>query len=192
MGLHRSLLIGLFSLLASTGASATPVDQDDQGAVSDQLKNQYFDAARRGDVEMLNVFIESNYALNVQDPKGYSSLMMAAYHGHLVAVERLVDAGVNPCLQDKLGNTAFMAAIFKGETQIAKRLLDTACNADQRNEAGQTAAMHAALFERTELLQALEDWGADMEAEDAFGNSPARLLSGEIHTAPPDRPDRSR
>lgn len=114
MGLYRSLLIGLLPLLVGTGVYAASVGQDDQGAVSGQLKNQYFDAARRGDVE------------------------------------------------------------------------------NQRNGAGQTAAIHAALFERTELLQALEDRGADMEAEDAFGNSPVRLLSGEIHTAPPDRPDRSR
>jgi len=157
----------------------------DPQALKAQLQDYYFDAARRGDVEMLNTFIESGYSLNTVDDKGYTALILAAYHGQGPAVERLLAAGADACVQDKRGNTALMGAIFKGELRIARRLLGTACNPDQRNGAGQTAAMYAGLFKRVELLDALKARGADLEAEDPLGNSATRLANGEIRTAAP-------
>ena len=148
--------------------------------VQAELQNYYFDAARRGDVPMLDTFIESGYTLNIQDSKGYTALILAAYNGQGEAVEHLLKAGANACVQDKRGNTALMGAIFKGEVQIARRLLATECNPDQRNGAGQTAAMYAGLFKRAELLKDLSRKGADLSAEDPLGNSAARLANGEI------------
>lgn len=154
-------------------------------ALKAQLQDYYFDAARRGDVEMLKTFIESGYSLNTVDDKGYTALILSAYHGHEPAVEQLLAAGADACVQDKRGNTALMGAIFKGELRIARRLLGTACNPDQRNGAGQTAAMYAGLFKRVELLDALKAQGADLNAEDPLGNSATRLANGEIRTAAP-------
>ncbi|CRM08432.1 ankyrin-like protein [Pseudomonas sp. 28 E 9] len=168
-----------FSVLAEQPPS------NDPGALKAQLQDYYFDAARRGDLDMLNTFIESGYALNTQDDKGYTALILAAYHGQSAYVERLLAAGADACVQDKRGNTALMGAIFKGELQIAQRLLDTDCNPDQRNGAGQTAAMYAGLFKRVELLSDLKAKGADLNAEDPIGNSASRLANGEIRTPAP-------
>jgi len=172
------IYIALFTaLLALTAHAESP----DPQAVQAQLQDYYFDAARRGDVDMLNTFIESGYSLNTQDEKGYTALILAAYHGEGAYVDRLLAAGV----QDKRGNTALMGAIFKGELKIAQRLLATDCNPDQRNGAGQTAAMYAGLFKRVELLDELKAKGADLNAEDPIGNSASRLASGEIRTPAP-------
>ncbi|GGL32414.1 hypothetical protein GCM10009091_12880 [Pseudomonas brenneri] len=157
----------------------------DPQALKAQLQDYYFDAARRGDVEMLNTFIEAGYSLSTVDDKGYTALILAAYHGQGPAVERLLAAGADACVQDKRGNTALMGAIFKGELKIAQRLLGADCNPDQRNGAGQTAAMFAGLFQRVELLDALKAKGADLNAEDPVGNSASRLVNGEIRTPAP-------
>lgn len=145
-----------------------------------ELQRYYLDAARRGDVAMLDTFIASHYTLDVQDHKGYTALILAAYNGQTEAVEHLLAAGANACVQDKRGNTALMGAIFKGELTIARRLLAADCNPDQRNGAGQTAAMYAGLFKRVEILKDLSRKGADLTAEDPLGNSAARLATGEI------------
>lgn len=129
------LCISLLTLAWALAAQAQPTDPV---AVKVQLEHYYFDAARRGDVEMLDTFIEAGYSLDTQDEKGYTALILAAYHGQGPAVERLLDAGANACAQDKRGNTALMGAIFKGEVQIARRLLAADCSPDQRNGAGQT------------------------------------------------------
>lgn len=163
---------------------AGPVDQSPE-AVQAQLRDYWFDAARRGDVPMIETFIDSGYALDTRDNKGYTALILAAYHGQAPAVERLLAAGADACAQDQRGNTALMGAIFKGEVQIARRLMGTDCSPDQRNGAGQTAAMYAGLFKRLELLDALKAKGADLNAEDPLGNSAARLASGEIRTPAP-------
>jgi hypothetical protein len=171
----------LMAMLAFVAHAESP----DPVALKAQLQDYYFDAARRGDLDMLNTFIDAGYSLNSQDDKGYTALILAAYHGQGPFVERLLSAGADACVQDKRGNTALMGAIFKGELNIARRLLATACNADQRNGAGQTAAMYAGLFKRLELLDELKAKGADLNAEDPIGNSASRLASGEIRTPAP-------
>ncbi|WP_434628108.1 ankyrin repeat domain-containing protein [Pseudomonas sp. Z1-29] len=169
----------------SVGVLAEQPVPADPAAVREQLQDYYFDAARRGDVPMLDTFIQAGYSLDTRDEKGYTALILAAYHGHAPAVERLLAAGADACAQDKRGNTALMGAIFKGEVQIARRLLSTECSPDQRNGAGQTAAMYAGLFKRDELLDALKARGADLEARDPLGNSAADLAKGEIRMPAP-------
>lgn len=180
-----SLLLSGLSFSVCAEPKANTLMAEDSVALKAQLQNYYFDAARRGDVQMLDSFIEAGYSLGTQDSKGYTALILTAYHGHAAAVERLLTAGADACTQDQRGNTALMGAIFKGEVQIARRLLSVDCNPDQRNGAGQTAAMYAGLFKRVELLDALAAKGADLHAEDPVGNSATRLANGEIRTAAP-------
>lgn len=152
------------------------------------LRDYYFGAARRGDLAMLQEFIAAGYALDTRTEKGYTALILAAYHGRAEAVALLMRAGADPCAEDARGNTALMGAIFKGELAIARTLLDAPCRPDQRNKAGQTAAMYAALFGRRELLDALAGQGADLNAADAAGNTPNSLGRGEFRMPPPPVP----
>lgn len=84
-------------LLASSLAVAA---QPDEAAIKAQLADYFFEAARNGRTDMLATFIEAGYDLDTQDAKGYSALILAAYHGHAEAVDALLAAGANPCLQD--------------------------------------------------------------------------------------------
>ena len=178
----NTLLLCLFSAMASTVALAdTPPAP---AGVAQQLRDHLFDAARAGDTLILSEFIDAGYALNTQDGKGYTALILAAYNGRNAAVQQLLQAGADPCAEDQRGNTALMGAIFKGEVRIARRLLKAHCNPDQRNQAGQTPAMYAALFQRTEILADLKASGADLNAEDAMGNRVDNLLQGEFKNTP--------
>ena len=170
-------LLACTLLLLLGNAYAQPTNQDD---VANTLKRYLFDAARSGDQQMLNEFIQAGFDLNAQDDKGYTALILSAYNGQAKAVEQLLEAGADPCVEDKRGNTALLGAIFKGQVRIAKRLMQAQCNIDQRNHAGQTPAMYAALFQRTEILQALAKQGADHDANDAKGNRVENLARGEF------------
>lgn len=148
--------------------------------VKAQLRSYLFDAARAGHLPMLREFIAAGYDLDTADHKGYTALILAAYHGHAAAVDALLAAGADACAEDARGNTALMGAIFKGEMAIARKLIAADCAPDQRNRAGQTPAMYAALFGRVELLDALSAHGADLRATDAAGNSAESIARGEI------------
>ncbi|MCQ4259697.1 ankyrin repeat domain-containing protein [Stutzerimonas stutzeri] len=182
----KSLFLLAALLLGSGHAFAysepTDVQHDDADQVQSQLRDYFFNAARFGDNEVLQEFIQAGYDLNTADDKGYTALILAAYNGQPDTVERLISAGADACAKDKRGNTALMGAIFKGELRIAKRLLATECDPDQRNNAGQTPAMYAALFQREALLEALRERGADLEATDPMGNRVESLARGEIRT----------
>jgi len=173
------LLLGSGQAIAAPELNAVSSDAEQ---VQIQLRDYFFNAARFGDNEVLDEFIQAGYDLNTADDKGYTALILAAYNGHPGTVERLIAAGADACAQDARGNTALMGAIFKGELRIAKRLLATECDPDQRNHAGQTPAMYAALFQRDALLQALRERGADLEASDPMGNKVESLARGEIRT----------
>ncbi|MGE8279858.1 MAG: ankyrin repeat domain-containing protein [Stenotrophomonas sp.] len=179
MKIFRIAVFVLLGVLSLPGIAAPPIAQN-AAQMRQQLDRYLFDAARAGDVEMLTTFIDSGYDLDRQDAKGYTALILAAYHGHKPAVRQLLAAGADPCREDSRGNTALLGAIFKGEVGIARQLMAAPCTVEHRNHAGQTPAMFAALFQRAEILQALQASGADMDARDAAGNSAQALGRGEF------------
>jgi ankyrin repeat protein len=168
------LLAGFISLIPASNAAT-------EKEIKQQLDDYLWNAAREGNNDVVDTFIEGKYNLNAQNSQGYTAIILAAYHGHRTVVERLLSAGADPCIRDKRGNTALMGAIFKGEVRIARQLLATSCNPDTRNNAGQTAAMYASLFQQNELLAELKAKGADMGATDVNGNSVSSLAEGEIN-----------
>ncbi|WP_035340152.1 MULTISPECIES: ankyrin repeat domain-containing protein [Dickeya] len=162
----------------ATASVAVPVDNEQ--ALQTQLNRYLWDAARSGNNAMIEEFIHAGYNLNTPDEKGYTAVILAAYHGRDDTLALLLANGADPCQQDKRGNSALMGAVFKGELKIAQRLMAAKCNPNLRNHAGQTAAMYASLFQRSEILSALQEKGADMNATDAFGNSVQTLAQGDV------------
>lgn len=175
---HIIVFTALMFLTPLTQAQVSETEQDNQ--VREKINLYLWDAAREGNLQQIKTLIEGKYDLNVADQKGYTAIILAAYHGHDDALAMLIAAGADPCKTDKRGNSALMGAIFKGEIKVARRLIDAKCQPDQRNNAGQTAAMYASLFQRKELLQALTAKGADMHTMDINGNSPATLAEGNF------------
>jgi uncharacterized protein len=158
------------------GTATTSTSSLAEADLRQRLKDYYFGAARRGDVAMLKEFIAARYDLETRDAKGYTALILSAYHGHDPAVRLLIEAGANPCAADQRGNTALMGALFKGELAISRMLMKAACDPNHRNHAGQTPAMYAALFGRVEELKSLALQGADLRMTDNVGNSAESLL----------------
>ena len=145
--------------------------------IRQHLADYLFEAARIGDDNIIREFAASHYDLNVRDEKGYTALILAAYHGHSSTVDLLIKNKADPCAKDNNGNTALMGALFKGELSIARKLATTDCDPDLRNNAGQTAAMYAALFGRLEILQQLKERGANINVKDVKGNSVTSLMA---------------
>lgn len=178
-----TVLIGLVATLIFFSAAVSATDgvtaRDRQ--IQEQINYYLWEAARQGNNQQIGVIIAGKYDLNVADKRGFTAIILAAYHGHDETVKMLIEAGADPCQRDKRGNSALMGAIFKGEIKVARRLINAKCLPDMRNNAGQTAAMYASLFQRQELLQALREKGADMQATDVNGNSVATLAEGKIN-----------
>lgn len=90
----RWIAATIFGLLLTTAQADSQLSAPEQSSDTAQLlRGYFFDAARRGDQVMVKDFIHAGYDLNVRDEKGYTGLILAAYHGQRDVVELLLAAG---------------------------------------------------------------------------------------------------
>ena len=134
-----------------------------------QPEDLLFDAARRGDAAYLKHLLDNGTNINIQNGKGFTPLIVAAYDGHLDATKLLLEAGAYVDVQDVSGNTALMGVSFKGYPEIAQLLIEHGADLDVQNGNNGTALMFATLFGRNNLVKLLLDAGADTSIRDRRG-----------------------
>jgi ankyrin repeat protein len=148
-----------------------------------QAKADYFDAARKGRIDVINALLKAGAPINARDERGYTALILAAYNDQPAMVDFLLAHGADACLGDSKGNTAQMGVAYQGYDEISQRLLAAKCDVNQANGEGQTALMMAALFGRTHQIDLLLSKGADPARHDASGHSAAQLAAAQGNAA---------
>jgi ankyrin repeat protein len=113
-------------------------------------------AARSNDVVLIEALLESgDVRIDAPDSRGYSPLMLAAYCGHLEAVELLLAWGANPNGTDNAGNSILMGAAFKGHAAMVECLLAHGADPTFKNAAGLDARGFALQYGRTNVVPLL-------------------------------------
>ncbi|OFZ28320.1 MAG: hypothetical protein A2622_04250 [Bdellovibrionales bacterium RIFCSPHIGHO2_01_FULL_40_29] len=122
------------------------------------LEDKAFIAARKGDENFFTTLPATTRqeVLALVNSRGYSVLMLAAYHGHTDLVKTFLSWGANPNDTDFGGNSVLMGVCFKGHTNIISLLLSAGANPELKNEKGQTAILFAQMFGRQEALILLQ------------------------------------
>ncbi len=115
------------------------------------VEDPIFEFAKNGNVAGIKKTVNV-VNLDTKDKKGYSPLMLAAYHGHLEAVKLLISLTADIHSRDKNGNSILMAATFNGHVQVVLYLLENGADPDAANYNNQTALV----FARTFKLKAIE------------------------------------
>ena len=113
------------------------------------------DLARNGDAVGLAAMIKDGLAVDAQDAKGNTLLMLASYHGKAETVAMLLKSGATVDLRNDKGQTPLGGVAFKGYVEIATLLLDAGADplADQ---GGSTPADFATLAGKSEILALLQ------------------------------------
>lgn len=141
-----------FALLAQTSVSEKSLDEEYQ-----ELVELFMVAARVGNNEVIDKFIDSGFPINQQNAQSYTALMVAAYNGQRESVKLLLDLGANACIQDKRGHTALMGALIKRELRIAKDLYLAKCSDNITTKSGLNLKEFAAMFGQSKELQQIID-----------------------------------
>jgi hypothetical protein len=112
--------------------------------------------ARKGDTAGLAAMLKDGLAVDAQDAKGNTLLMLAAYHGKTETVAVLLRNRATVDLRNTKGQTPLGGVAFKGYADIATLLLDAGADplADQ---GGQTPVDYATMFGRQEILALLRE-----------------------------------
>jgi ankyrin repeat protein len=119
------------------------------------LPEEAAELARKGDTAGLSALIKGGLAVDAQDAKGNTLLMLAAYHGKAETVAMLLKARATVDLRNAKGQTPLGGVAFKGYVDIATLLLDAGADpvADQ---GGSTPADFATLAGKAEILTLLQ------------------------------------
>lgn len=126
---------------------------------SGDLPESAAELARRGDVDGLRAELARGLGADRRDGKGNTLLMIAAYHGHLAAVQLLLATGATVDLRNAKGQTPLGGAAFKGHVEVARALLDAGAD-PQADQGGSTPADYATMFGRHEILALLKERSA--------------------------------
>jgi ankyrin repeat protein len=104
-------------------------------------------------IDLLEIMVENNVAINLQDDFGMTPLMLAIQLDRIEIAIFLIDHMQDLNQQDFMGNTALMRAVEKGNINLIKLLMSRKVDKNIRNEAKQKAADLAFSDEIVELLK---------------------------------------
>merc|ERR1712078_956762 len=96
------------------------------------------DAARRGDLQRLQEFLQDGKNVNAKDFKGVTPLGNAVGHDQLSMVKVLIDAKANLNEVDSAGNSAVHFAAGYGRVKVLEHLLARGANASKVNQQNMT------------------------------------------------------
>jgi ankyrin repeat protein len=128
--------------------------------VADRIGTGLMIAAWRGDLPMMQVFVEHGADVNRANALGERALMHAAWRGHTEAVKWLLSKGARAAGDPGRWGPLHYAA-FAGHGEIAALLLENGADVNARTPNGSTALMMAVYEGKEDVVKQLLARGAD-------------------------------
>ena len=119
-------------------------------------------AAARGDINIVNAFLDTGMPIDSLRPSdNWSPLMAASLYKKTDVVKLLLEKDATVNLQDKYGKTALMQASAMGAEDIVTLLLTYGADPNLQDRNGRTALMEALSKNQAKIAQILKAAGAD-------------------------------
>ena len=150
---------------------------------NDLETRKLFVAVLNRKIVLINEAIREGADKDAVDIDGYTSLMYAAFHGHMDTVKALLKAGVDKEIVDIKDFTALILASIEGHTDAVKALLRDGANKDVTDKKGWTALMWAAFKGRKDTVKALLKAGVDKTVVGKKGLTALTIATREGHRA---------
>src|SRR5262245_23675936 len=99
------VLIVVAVMLAGAGAYAFWPRAPRKIIARTEAERILLEAARAGELDIVRGLVEAGVSTEARDQKGYTPLILAAYHGHEPTVRALLELKADACAGDRHGNT---------------------------------------------------------------------------------------
>ncbi|MFI6516714.1 ATP-binding protein [Spirillospora sp. NPDC050679] len=120
----------------------------------EEFATRLFDMARNGEHERLVSYVEAGVPADLNNEKGDTLLMLAAYHGQADTVRALAAAGADPERPNDRGQRPLAGAVFKKEPEVVRTLLELGADPWAGDP---SAAETARMFGHTDMLAWFEE-----------------------------------
>lgn len=161
LGAFLVLISGFFAAPLPLAAQPLPVVQD----------NYFIEAARRGDIEIMQNALTSGMRGDRNGVNGLSALHVAAQFGRLLAVETLLQHNPKIDHRSKERQTALGYAVLNGHGPIARVLLQAGADPDRSGANYEPPLVVAARRGDKISVEALLAAGADLSLGDNTGRT---------------------
>lgn len=165
---------GAVKLLMEKGADASATDKDGLTPL--------MNAAENGTVAVVQALVEATDAdyMNLFSKTGFNALIIACAHGHLEAVDYLLNAGADvEAVHDENKVTALMYAAASGHIDVLQLLLKKGADMHALHSNGGTALLEAATGGEAEAMKVLMEAGAKYDFLDLDGVTPLMAVASQ-------------
>ena len=104
---------------------------------------------------MVTWLIEQDAEVNLQNRRGQTALMIAAYAGNVEAVTALLGRGADARIENEWGDTALTQAVFRGDHAIVTQLIKHGADPTHANGRSETPRQLAKRM--VDLVEAMDD-----------------------------------
>ena len=124
-------------------------------------------AAKKGFVDLINLFLSYNIDINQQNNIGRTALHFACKHGHTDVVSLLINAGAEINIKDTYGQLP----VHLSTAEILDLLFINGADINAQDEDGCTPLICASIDNKTNIIQKLISYGCNLNIQDNQGNT---------------------
>lgn len=138
---HRlCVLLSCFLLIGCTNGLQDNVD----GKADVRMEEEFFIAAKTGDLEELEEVLDKGAPIDMQDDQGNTAVMLATMAGHVDVVQWFIDEGANLNVQNDRSDNVLLYAGAEGLLDIVTLAVEAGADTTLTNRYGGTALIPAA------------------------------------------------
>lgn len=138
-------------------------------------RSVFWHAAGKLNADLLNTLLTAGADPTLADQQGYTPLHSAALSGRADNIKVLLNAAIDPAVPTAQGVTALMLSAFVGCVDCLQVLPHERSALDAKDKTGNSALMYALLGKHKATANALISWGANLNAQNASGDTPRKL-----------------
>lgn len=136
------------------------------GPLFTSLGDYLVEACKKGNLNIIQAFVDQHPSLNFTDGNHSTPLIEAAKGASPEAVKLLLALGASPDFNIANGFTPLIEASKQGRVNNARLLLNRGAQVDRVNRSGRTALMGASLRNAENIAELLVARGADVNVKD--------------------------
>ncbi|XP_063956009.1 ankyrin repeat and death domain-containing protein 1A-like [Lytechinus pictus] len=162
-------------------------DYDDEEEILLPVEKQFHEAARTGDLALVDSLIAQKINVNCMDERDRTALHLAAAQGHTEVIESLTDADAKIEVPDKFGMNALLWATWFGKHESMKSLVRSGANVKAENKQGMTIVHCAASRGHRNVLEYIvrelldeDPMDSDYEEDESGGGISLNAVSGKM------------